>query len=219
MQVRFKAAQVGEADALLRVATNERAFAVGACGGEAYVGGLRGRAAGDLAAATARLAAAQARMAECQAAFEVVNAQFEQELVAQFEEERRRAAAPSGWAAASPDEVLEDAAEDAAEALAEAERQRFFVTQELLEVAPTRPRPLLICLGRDLSAMAKQQCLRHLTASLPGLFVHVRSTLHHGVDVAALQRVLAAGQSAVCEVDPGGSRAQRMAFLNAVKMK
>jgi hypothetical protein len=215
--VRFKAAQLGEADALWRVAANERNFAVAAVGGEAYVGGLRGKAAGDVAAATARLEAARARLADCEAAFEVVNKQFERELSALFEDERRREAEPGGWAAASPDELAEDALEDDAEAVAEAERKRFFVARELLEVAPTRPRPLLVCVGRDVSHSAKQQCLRHLTSSLPGMFVHVESSLHHGVDVAAIQRILATGQSAVCEVDPGSSSAQRAAFLNAVR--
>jgi len=214
--VRFKAALLGEADALLRIATNERKFLVDAAGGEAYVGGLRGKAAGDMAAATARLEAAQARKDECQVAFDIANKQFEQELLTLFEDERRREAEPGGWAKASPEELLEDAVEDDLEALAEADRKRFFVTKELLEVAPTRPRPLLICLSRDLSAMAKQQCLSYLTTSLPGMFVHVRSNLHHGADVGALQRILSTGQSIVCEVDPGGSAAQRNAFINAV---
>ena len=79
-------------------------------------------------------------------------------------------------------------------------------------MAPIRPRPVLVCLVRDLSGHAKRHMLHHLTPELPSKFVHVDSTANEGVDMAAIQKVLSAGQSAVsgvCEVDVGLTRAQR----------
>lgn len=50
----------------------------------------------------------------------------------------------------------------------EAERARFFVPKNLLEIAPTRPRPLLVCISRDVSQCAKQAVNAYLCKELPG---------------------------------------------------
>lgn len=51
----------------------------------------------------------------------------------------------------------------------EAERARFFVPKHLLEVAPTRPRPLLVCISRDVSGCAKKEINAYLCKELPGI--------------------------------------------------
>ena len=95
---------------------------------------------------------------------------------------------------------------------------RFFVTRSLLEIAPNRPRPVLICMARDVAGFAKKCILDALTRDLPGMFVHVNSDKNHGVDVEAIQRILSTGQSCIADVDVGLAADQRGAFLAAIQM-
>jgi len=114
--------------------------------------------------------------------------------------------------------VEEDTREDAQQAIEETERARYFIPKPLLEVAPTRPRPLLVLVSRDVSASSKASILSFLTAELPGMFVAVDSTINEGLDVKAAQRALSAGQSVVMSVDVGLSAKQRGAFVGAAEI-
>mmetsp|Transcript_33621 Transcript_33621/g.39521 ORF Transcript_33621/g.39521 Transcript_33621/m.39521 type:complete len:2664 (+) Transcript_33621:57-8048(+) len=217
-EVRFKAAQLGEAEALFKVATVERAQEVQRIGGELYLKSLKGKAAGIMTIHDTRIQAAQTRLKECEEKLYITNKQFEKELELLFEEERRKEAEPGDWANAAQEEIEEDTREDELQALEEAERSRFFVPKHLLEIVPTRPRPLLVCISRDVSDSAKKAMMKYLCSELPGMFVQVSSIENHGVDIDAFQRVLSTGQSVLCEVDVGISETQRGCFLSALSV-
>jgi hypothetical protein len=123
-EVRFKAAMLGEAVALLRVATKERKAFVAKMGGEVYLKTLKGRFAGELTYHDKRVESGGLRSAECAQALEVVNKQFERELERLFEEERQREAKPGDWNTPSLEEKEEDRLEDEQQAREEAERAR-----------------------------------------------------------------------------------------------
>lgn len=62
----------------------------------------------------------------------------------------------------------------------EAERARFFVPKNLLEMAPTRPRPLLVCISRDVSGCAKKEINAYLCKELPGKRERERGNIERG---------------------------------------
>ena len=74
-EVRFKAAALGEAEALEEIAVAERTAFVAKKGGEHYLKGLRGQEKGELVFLDKRLVAAKERTVECREELDVVDRQ------------------------------------------------------------------------------------------------------------------------------------------------
>lgn len=97
------------------------------------------------------------------------------------------------WNAPSEEELEEDKKEDELQATQEAERAQYFVHKTVLEVwhrgswphmiywfvwqvAPTRPRPVMVCLSRDIAGFARDELISAFTRDFPGMYVRVDSS-------------------------------------------
>ncbi|RYH20766.1 hypothetical protein EON65_22485, partial [archaeon] len=115
-------------------------------------------------------------------------------------------------------ELEEERLENEEEAKQERRKHMQFLPDSVLHSAPTRPRPVIIALSRDLPAQAKKKIYQHLVTSMPGTFVYLNAEVNFGLDVQAIQTVFDAKKCAIINVDHGITRATRDSFLNALDL-
>ena len=90
------------------------------------------------------------------------------------------------------------------------------IDASILEDKAKRPRPLLVCVARDVPMVGKQKLLHQVLTDLEGMFVRVSLSENQGVDVNAFQMALDAGSSIIADVDVGVSASSRSTFLHSI---
>lgn len=102
------------------------------------------------------------------------------------------------WDEPTEEEREEDLYEDMYCARLEAEAATRFVRPEMLVRPFERPRPVIVCLSRDVPGTAKSRISRQLDQHLPGLTVHIDNENSMGLDVGDLQHALSARCALIC---------------------
>jgi len=212
----YRCSACGEAEALYKVAKEEkRLFADKHCGMRSLES-LKGRDKDELDYIDQRMESAKKRLEDMEALLKQKVEIFELETRKRYDAEAMADAAPQGWDKPTEEEVEEDRREDEVMAQEEKERMKEFVSTDILNNKAERPRPLLVCMARDVPMVAKQKVIGKILGDLEGMFVRVSLSENQGVDVAAFQAALDAGSSIVVDVDIGISMSARSTFLNAI---
>ncbi|KAF0686060.1 Aste57867_22122 [Aphanomyces stellatus] len=111
--------------------------------------------------------------------------------------------------------LAEHADEDRAESnkceLEDHHGERQFVPLSLIQDCPSRPRPLLVVLSRDVPGRAKQLLVDNLMKMFPGLFLRINTPSSIHIDV--IQQTFDAGYSVLFDADIGLSMGQQRKFL------
>jgi len=119
----------------------------------------------------------------------------------------------------SDEEMEEERREDEIRAREERFKQvQFIPDHAMYHPHPTRPRPVIIGLGRDLPGQAKSRIIQEITAKMPGLFVFLDSPTNMGLCVKEMQAVLDAKKSIIIMLDHGLSRMTRIGFLKSFEV-
>ena len=212
----FRCSACGEAEALYKVAKEEKRLFADKHGGITSLESVRGRDRDELDYIESRLESAKKRLEDMEALLKQKVEIFELETKKKYDAEAMADAAPQGWDKPTEEELEEDRREDEVMAQEEKERMKEFVSRDILNNRAERPRPLLVCIARDVPIVAKQKLISRMLADLEGMFVRVSLSENQGIDVAAFQAALDAGSSVVVDVDIGISASARSTFLNAI---
>lgn len=94
------------------------------------------------------------------------------------------------WDEPTEEEREEDLHEDMYCARVEAESATQFIRPQMLARPFERPRPVIVCLSRDVPGIAKSRIAHQLDQHLPGLTLHIDNQNNMGLDVGQLQRAL-----------------------------
>lgn len=97
---------------------------------------------------------------------------------------------PHEWDDASEEEREEDLREDEQCARWEAHAATQFVPSAMIARPFQRPRPMVICISRDVPGTAKRKIVRHLESDLPGLTIHIDDERNMGLQIGDLQQAL-----------------------------
>jgi hypothetical protein len=115
-------------------------------------------------------------------------------------------------------ELEEERLENEQEAKEERRKHMQYIPDAVLYHTPTRPRPFIIALARDLPAVAKKKMYNEIITSMPGTFIYLDSTENYGMNVEAIQKVFDCQKCVIVNVDHGLTRATRDSFLNALDL-
>ena len=212
----YRCSACGEAEALYKVAKEEKRLFADKHGGMKSLDSLKGRDKDELDYIDQRMESAKKRLDDMEALLKQKVEVFELETKKAYDAEAMADAAPQGWDKPTEEEVEEDRREDEVMAQEEKERMKEFVSTDILNNKAERPRPLLVCVARDVPMVAKQKIIGKILSDFEGMFVRVSLSENQGVDVAAFQAALDAGSSVVADVDVGISMSARSTFLNAI---
>ncbi|CAM9212025.1 unnamed protein product [Ectocarpus sp. 13 AM-2016] len=135
-------------------------------------------------------------------------------LANEAELQKEETVLPHEWDDPSEEEREEDLREDEQCARYEAQAATQFVPSAMIVRPFQRPRPIVICLSRDLPGSAKTKLVKQLESDLPGLTIHMDEERNMGLHVGDLQRALSIRCSVVCNVDIGIGQRCRRAFLH-----
>lgn len=94
------------------------------------------------------------------------------------------------WGEPTEEEREEDLREDEQCARREAEAAAQFVPSAMLVRPFKRPRPVIICLSRDVPLAAKENIVRRFESDLPGMTVYIDAENNMGLHVGDLQQAL-----------------------------
>ena len=105
--------------------------------------------------------------------------------------------------------------DNAAEVLELERKQRervpkTYIVDGVLPEQPARPRPVIVCMARDVPFDRKERLVAQLQEMLPDVFVRVNVPV---VDMALLQQTLDVGKSIVLDIDMGNSQQHRRRFV------
>ena len=89
-----------------------------------------------------------------------------------------------------------------------------YVPYEVQKCLIVRPRPLVVCLSRDIPSLAKKLMVQKLMEELPGAFTRIDLP---ELSVASIQSSIDAGHSVLVDCDAGMGAATRRAFLAEIK--
>lgn len=98
----------------------------------------------------------------------------------------------NAWDEPTEEEREEDMREDEQCARWEAEAAVQFIPLGMLVRPFQRPRPIIICVSRDVPAVAKKQITRRLGIDLPGPTIHIDNEKNMGLHIGDLQQALTA---------------------------
>lgn len=115
-------------------------------------------------------------------------------------------------------ELAEERLEDDKLAKTERTKHRQYLPDAVYLPAPTRPRPVVIGLSRDLSRFSKMKIHSEITKLMPGLFVYLSKETNMGLDASTMQSILDSRKSILMDVDPGLTRLSRDTFLQALEI-
>ncbi|CAN0540717.1 unnamed protein product, partial [Ectocarpus sp. 12 AP-2014] len=135
-------------------------------------------------------------------------------LANEAELQKEETVLPHEWDDPSEEEREEDLREDEQCARYEAQAATQFVPSATIVRPFQRPRPIVICLSRDLPGSAKTKLVQQLESDLPGFTIHMDEERNVGLHVGDLQRALSIRCSVVCNVDIGIGQRCRRAFLH-----
>eukprot|EP00520_Triparma_pacifica_P008455 CAMPEP_0118666812 /NCGR_PEP_ID=MMETSP0785-20121206/19428_1 /TAXON_ID=91992 /ORGANISM="Bolidomonas pacifica, Strain CCMP 1866" /LENGTH=2849 /DNA_ID=CAMNT_0006561175 /DNA_START=172 /DNA_END=8724 /DNA_ORIENTATION=+ len=212
----YRCSACGEAEALYKVAKEEKRLFAEKHGGMKSLESVKGRDKDELDYIDQRMESAKKRLEDMEALLKHKVEVFELETKKKYDAEAMADAAPQGWDTPTEEEIEEDRREDEVMAQEEKERMKEFVSTDILNNKAERPRPLLVCVARDIPMVAKQKIIGKVLSNLEGMFVRVSLSENQGIDIAAFQAALDAGSSIVADVDVGISMSARSTFLNAV---
>ncbi|GMI41685.1 hypothetical protein TeGR_g13922 [Tetraparma gracilis] len=212
----FRCSACGEANALYMVAKEEKKVFAERHGGMKALGGLKGRDRDELGYIDQRIETAKKRVNDMKDLLKQKVEVFELECKKQHDAEAMMDAAPQGWDTATETELEEDRREDEVMAQEEMEKMKEFVSVEILDNKAERPRPLLVCISRDVPMVGKAKLLSQILSDFEGMFVRVSLSENQGVDVRAFQAALDAGSSIIVDVDSGISASTRSTYLHAI---
>ncbi|CAK4810797.1 unnamed protein product [Aphanomyces euteiches] len=88
---------------------------------------------------------------------------------------------------------------------------RQFVPLALIQDCPSRPRPLLIVLSRDVPGYAKELLVNNMMTTFPGLFLRINTP--SSIHINTIQQTFNAGYSVLFDADIGLSIGQQRKFL------
>lgn len=97
---------------------------------------------------------------------------------------------PHEWDDATEEEREEDLREDEQCARWEASAATQFVAPAMIARPFQRPRPMVICLSRDVPGTAKRRIVQQLESDLPGLTIHIDDERNMSLHVGDLQQAL-----------------------------
>lgn len=97
---------------------------------------------------------------------------------------------PHEWDDATEEEREEDLREDEQCARWEAHAATQFVPPAMIARSFQRPRPMLICLSRDIPGTAKTKIIQQLESDLPDLTININDERNMGLHVGDLQQAL-----------------------------
>lgn len=97
---------------------------------------------------------------------------------------------PHEWDNPTEEEWEEDLREDEQCARWEALAATQFVPSAMIARPFQRPRPIVLCLSRDLPGTAKRNIVKQLESDLPGLTIHIDEERNMGLHVGDLQQAL-----------------------------
>ncbi|CAM9112072.1 unnamed protein product, partial [Choristocarpus tenellus] len=154
----------------------------------------------------------QATMAR--AALEAMEAEIEMTFTsAEKAEMQSKTRIPQEWDNPTLEEYEEDVREDEKCAQEELEMKQQYVPQSILTRPFGRPRPFVICISRDVPAIAKKNMVERLVKDLPGLTMHLDEETSFGLHLNNIQKALSARYCVVCNVDVGIGQGSRRSFL------
>lgn len=97
---------------------------------------------------------------------------------------------PHEWDDPTEEEREEDLREDEQCARWENETANLFVSNAMIRRPFERPRPVVLCLSRDVPESAKKSIVKRLEHDLPGLTIHIDEEDDMGLNASDLQQAL-----------------------------
>lgn len=91
---------------------------------------------------------------------------------------------------------------------------KTYIVDGVLPEQPSRPRPVIVCMARDVPFDRKEKLVAQLQDLLPDVFVRVNKPI---VDMKALQDTLDVGKSIILDIDMGNSQQHRRRFVAQVR--
>ncbi|CAN0145147.1 unnamed protein product [Scytosiphon promiscuus] len=170
----------------------------------------------NLASLQAKKKDAESAAAEAQKHLDFMEEEQETTHAIACEAEAKETVLPHEWDDPSEEEREEDVREDELCARRELEAATQFVPPTMILRPFNRPRPIVICLSRDLPAAAKKNVLKELLVDLPGLIIHTDKVESMGLHIGDLQQAISTRSRTVCNVDVGIGERCRKAFLQRV---
>jgi len=212
----YRCSALGEAEALYKIAKEEKKAFAGKHGGLKALPSLKGRDKEEFLYIDKRIETAKERVVEMEKLLKENIELFELETKKKYDSEAMADAAPEAWDQPTEEEIEEDRREDENMAREEKDRMKEFLDASILADTAKRPRPLLLCIARDVPMAAKQKLLHRVLSDLEGMFVRVSLSENQGVDVNAFQMALDAGSSIIADVDVGICESSRSTFLHSI---
>ena len=128
-------------------------------------------------------------------------------------------AAKSGAELISPNdaEMEEERREDEILAKAELQKLKQYLPESVKECLP-RPRPVMICIARDISAFLKRKIIQEITKYMPGMYINLDIPGGMGLDPLLIQEVLDSKHSVILSIDQGLTEVTRSNFLKSLEM-
>lgn len=109
-------------------------------------------------------------------------------------------------------EMQEERVEDEEEARVERLKASQYLPDSL-KVAPARPRPVIICLARDVPGMIKRRIISEVTRWMPGIFVNMDIDDNMGLNSDKIQAVLDSNHCVILHTDHGLTEMTRKDFM------
>lgn len=109
----------------------------------------------------------------------------------------------------------EDMIEDETCTFEEARESQQFIRDDWLQTqGPTRQRPVLLVVSRDLPHVLKEQMIAFIMSKFPGMFIYINVK---DPSLTDLENILKVGRSIIVNMDIGLGQAQRRIFLGTLK--
>ena len=141
---------------------------------------------------------------------------LDKELNAALLENQKKEVASKDRVKPSDEELEEERREDDEQAKKERLKKLQFIPDRVLfHEHPSRPRPCVLALGRDLPQHCKTRMIEQVTKMMPGLFVFLDSNSPMGLDVREMQACLDANKCVIMMVDHGLTRTSRLNFTKS----
>ena len=109
-------------------------------------------------------------------------------------------------------EMQEERVEDEEEARLERLKASQYLPDSL-KAAPLRPRPVIICLARDVPGMTQRRIISEITRWMPGIFVNMDIDDNMGLNSDKIQTVLDSNHCVILHTDHGLTEMTRKDFI------
>lgn len=120
--------------------------------------------------------------------------------------------------APSQAEIEEDIRESALMQGRERVQERNGVAPAVLYDTPTRDRPLILAIARDVPAYAKNMIFKEITQAMSGVFVTLDIPDNMGINTKAMQTVIDSKKNIILMIDHGLTKRTRERFLRSFEV-